>query len=502
MKIHKNFAFIFLFIAGTLVNCTDDFEELNTDPDDPTVVLTSYLLTQAERASMPRGTTAGTPIATTLFYASNLYAQLMAETQYTDVSRYDTEELSFTGFYTGPLADLQEIIDLNTDEATANSPEVLASGANVNQIAVARILKAYNYQVVTDTWGDVPYTEALQFEEGFSPAYDAQADIYADLVNELKEAYAQIDESQPGVEGDQIYQGDMSAWKKFASSLLLRVGIRMSEVNPGLAQDAIATGVANGVFASDEESALYPYLSNAANANPIYYHFNIDNRTDYAISDVLADYMMSINDPRVMIYGEPTGNTMETESPEVVGMPYGLSEAVSGSITNTSISFPGQLWKNTPDTEGIIMSYSEVQFILAEAAARGWIGGSAEEFYKAGITASMNYYGIEDQSAISAYLAQPGVTYNAANFKESIGTQKWIALYTVLNEPWSEWRRLGYPELEPATAASFGRSIPLRRTYQQREFELNNDNVSAAVTRQLGSDGDNVVMGTPVWWDK
>ena len=487
-------------ISGMLMNCTDDFENTNTNPFEPTAVPTSYLLTQAERSSMARGDIDGVPIATTLFYTSNLYAQLMSETQYTNTSRYDTEELSFTGFYTGPLADLQQIINLNTDEETLGTPEVVASGANANQIAVARIMKAYNFQIVTDTWGDVPYFGALQGEEGFNPVYDSQEDIYTDLVNELKEAYAQIDESAEPVAGDQIFEGDMVAWKKFASSLLLRVGIRMSEANPTLAQDAIQTAVANGVFESNEESALYPFLSDAANSNPIYYHFNIDNRTDYAISNVLTGYLNSVNDPRLFVYGEPTGDSEKAGSPGIVGMPYGLSEAVSGSITNASISFPGELWKDNATTAGIIMSYSEVQFILAEAAARGWIGGDPADYYNEAIKASMNYYGITDEAAISAYLAQPAVAYDAANYKKSIGTQKWIALYTVLNEPWSEWRRLGYPELSPAPAAASGRSIPIRRTYPQREFELNRENVSAAISRQVGG-GGSISISTRVWWD-
>ena len=502
MKIHKINLFLFLLIAGTMLNCTDGFEELNTNPFDPVDVPTSYLLTQAERASMPRGDIDGVPIATSMFYASNLYAQLMAETQYTEVSRYDTEELNFLGFYTGPLADLQQIINLNTDPETAESSEVVSSGASVNQLAVARILKVYNFQIVTDTWGDIPYFEALQFEKGFIPKYDKQEDIYADFVKELTEASAQIDVNAEGVVGDQIYEGDMAMWKKFANSLLLRVGIRMSEANPGLAQQAITTAVANGVFASADDGALYPYLADAANANPIYYHFNIDNRTDYAISNVLEEYLNSVNDPRLGIYGEPTGNSVEVGAPVVKGMPYGLSNALAGGITNGTISFPGEYWKDNPATKGIIMSYSEVQFILAEAAARGWISGDAATYYNQAITASMNYYDITDQSAINAYLAQPKVAYDAANFKKSIGTQKWISLYTVLGEPWSEWRRLGFPELAPAPNATVNRPIPFRRAYPQSEFELNQANFQAGVSQQLGKTADNTTVSDPVWWDK
>ena len=502
MKTHKISLFLFLLVAGTLVNCTDDFEELNTNPFDPVAVPTSYLLTQAERASMARGDIDGVPIATSLFYASNLYAQLMAETQYTEVSRYDTEALNFSGFYTGPLADLQQIINLNTDPETVESSEVISSGASANQLAVARILKVYTFQIVTDTWGDVPYSEALNFEEGFVPKYDRQEDIYADFVKELTEASAQIDVAADPVAGDQMYKGDMTKWKKFANSLLLRVGIRMSEANPTLAQEAITTALANGVFESEGESALYPYLSDAANANPIYYHFNIDNRTDYAISNVLEEYLRSVNDPRLDIYGEPTGNSMEADAPQIEGMPYGLSNALAGGITNGTISFPGQYWKDNPATKGIMMSYSEVQFIRAEAAARGWIPGDAATYYNGAVTAAMNYYGITDQAAINAYLAQPGVAYDAANFKKSIGTQKWISLYTVLNEPWSEWRRLGYPELTPAPNATVGRPIPMRRAYPQDEFELNQTNFQAGVSQQAGEGADNTSVKDPVWWDK
>ena len=114
----------------------------------------------------------------------------------------------------------------------------------------------------------------------------------------------------------------------------------------------------------------------------------------------------------------------------------------------------------------------------------------------------MNYYGITDQAAISAYLAQPKVAYDAANFKKSIGTQKWISLYTVLNEPWSEWRRLGYPELAPAPNATANRPIPMRRSYDQSEFQLNRANFQASVTQQLGKEADNTSVKDPVWWDK
>lgn len=472
------------------LGCTDDFEKINTNPNQPVKVPTAYLLTQAQRNTM----------AQQQFFTTNLYAQLFAETQYTTTSRYVTEELAFDGYYTGPLADLQNIIKLNTAEATKGTAEVLSSGSNNNQLAVARILKAYNFQIVTDQWGDIPYTEALKGSDDYLPAYTSQDEIYADLVKELKEASAQINVDEPGVGGDVIYGGDMVLWKKFANALLLRVGIRMSEANPQLARQTISDALAAGVFEDNEDNALFTYLSESTNANAIYTHFNVDNRTDYAISNVLVDFLKVRNDPRLEVYANPTENSVAGGNPEYVGELYGVSEATAGSTTNASISFLGDFWKERPDAAITIMTYSEVMFIKAEAAQRGWITGDAETLYNQAVRASMEYYGITSDADVDAYLSQASVKYNATNWKQLVGEQKWISLYAVGHEPWSEWRRLGFPRLNPAPNAENNRGIPLRRTYDSREYTLNKTNVNTAVARQAAE--SILHMSDPVWWDK
>jgi hypothetical protein len=476
--------------AALMIGCTSDFEEINTNPNDPVVVPTSYLLTQAQRNTLAQQS----------YFTTNLYAQLFAETQYTNTSRYETEQASFDGFYQGPLADLQEIIDLNTDESTSASAEVLSSGSNNNQLAVARILKAYNFQILTDTWGDIPYKDALLGMGNLSPTYTPQSEIYTDLVSELKTAAAQIEPDAAGVEGDVIYGGDMDLWKKFANSLLLRVGIRMSDANPDLAKDAITSALAGGVFTSNDEGAVFTYLTASVNSNPIYSHFHVSNRTDYAVSNVLVNFMKSVSDPRLSIYANPTENSVEAGTPEYVGELYGVTQAQAGATTNASISFLGDYWKETPEAAIIILSYSEVLFIQSEAAVRGWIVGDAEEFYNEAIKASMNYYGITDQDDIDNYINQTGVKFDAANYKKYIGEQKWVSLYAVGHEPWSEWRRLEYPVLSPAPAAVEGRSIPLRLTYATREYTLNAENVNEAVKRQAAS--ATLHMSDAVWWDE
>ena len=191
-----------LLSAVVLVGCTDKFGEINTDPNNPTKVPTAYLMTNAQRGIVvQRG-----------YSTSDLYVQHWSETQYTNTSRYETAEASFNGYYTGPLMDLQQIINLNTDPET--SGEAAASGANANQIAVAKILQTLTFQYITDMWGEIPYSAAIAGVEDFTPEYDTQDAIYANFVTELTDAANMIDVSAPGIEGDIIYGGDMTAWKK------------------------------------------------------------------------------------------------------------------------------------------------------------------------------------------------------------------------------------------------------------------------------------------------
>ncbi|MCO6359607.1 SusD/RagB family nutrient-binding outer membrane lipoprotein [Roseivirga pacifica] len=471
MKHIKYILVLFLFVG-----CTGDFEELNTNPNDPVSVPTAYLMTSAQRSAIYSFNTTGM-----------LYAQHWAETQYTSTSTYETEEASFNGYYTGALADLQTIINLNTNEATKGA--AAASGSNDNQIAVARIIKVWLFQEITDIWGEIPYSEALAGVENITPAYDTQESIYTSLVNELEEAAAQIDVNAAGMEGDIIYGGDMAKWRKFANSLRVRVGMRMSEVAPAVAESVVSSALGADVFADNSDNALYAYLSDAANDNPYYQHFL--TRTDYAVSDVLVDFMKQRNDPRLPVYANTTG---DNTTDEIVGMPYGVSEAIAGSVTNASISFPGDFVRSATSA-GVIMTHSELLFLQAEAIARGWVAGDAAATYNEAILSSMEYFGVDAADA-AAYLTEADVVYDAANYRQLIGEQKWLALYTNGMESWSEWRRLDYPTLVPAPNAQEGREIPRRRAYTSREYNLNEANINAAVDRQ-GAD----VMSTRVWWD-
>ncbi len=453
------------------IQCSD-FEDINVDPNNTTSVAPSTLLTSSLRniaGNVLNGTT------------TELYVQRMAETQYSDASRYIDINFDFNGLYTGVLADLQHIIDLNSNPET--SADALSSGSNANQIAVARILKAYFFLQITDRWGPVPYTQSLQGRDNFRPSYDTQETIYRDLFKELKEAVNQID-GGAGVSGDFIFDGNMDEWKKFANTIRAKMALQISEVDPSGGQSEFTDAMNAGLIDAD---LMYPYLAESNNQNPWFGRFI--TRTDWAISDVLADYMRPSGDPRLDVYADPAPN-----HGEVRGMPYGIEAA--GDIPNADISFPGFPAVRGQDAPLPIFSLSQVNFMRAEAAMRGWISADVQEMYEAAIMASMNQWGVTDADAIAAFMAHESVAFDGT--MEQIMTQKWVAGYTQGYDGWADWRRTGFPTLSPAVDPLNGTEIPVRWGYPTSERDLNGENYDAAIGLLGGEDG----LGTPLWWDK
>lgn len=480
-----------VFIGLGLASCTDDFSEINTDPNAPTEVPTSYLITDAERQLVNQllGQTAIGEIG-------QHYAQYLSQNQYTSVTRYATQNTSFYGAYRSGLQDLQFVIDQAQSEDEAVLARVDDSGPLPNQIALATIMQQWAFLTLTDIWGDIPYSEALLGPDNLSPVYDEQEFIYREAVRKLTESGDMI--VGGSVSGDLIFGGDMSKWYKFANSLILRAGLRVSNVDPDLGAEWTNLAIDRGVMESIDDNAALRYTGTGGFGDNGWYT-NSRTRTDYVVSEPLIDYMLMVDDPRIGIYADPTGNSADTDTLVYSGKPYGVTEAVAANTKTADVSFPGYEYFYSPTAPLVLLTYSEVLFNQAEAAARGWTEGDAEELYNAAITASMNQYGITDQTAIDAYIAQPEVAYNADNFAMSIGNQKWLALYFQGIEGWSEWRRLGYPELAPAPAAlNSSGQIPRRRAYTNDEFALNQANYEAAVQRQFG--GTDSIDGR-VWWD-
>lgn len=464
-------AFSLLFMSCENV----DFGDINLNPNEPSTASTPGLLTSSIR-SIP---------SIVSEVNSNLMVQHLSEITYTEDSRYEQFEWSYDSWYSGPLKNLQEIIDLNTDDPN----RYLDGGTTANQIAVARILKVFYFQYLTNRWGAVPYREALQGTENIKPVFDQQESIYlgdGGLFNELDSALAQM-ELDGTLQGDILFNGDLTQWRKFANTLKMIMAIRIADRDAARAQAAFNEAHSGGVLGSTAENMHYPYLSENNNDNP--WQDRFETREDFAISDVFVDFLTESNDPRLSEFAEPAANTGN-----FVGCPYGVANP---NVLQAEISFiTSEVIYDGTTKGGMIFSYAQICFSYAEAAARGWnVPDTAAIWYERGIDASMEQWGVATDAAAS-YKAQASVAFDSSNWKASIGTQKWIALYLQGSEAWVEWRRLDYPHLTPAVDALSGNGIPVRNGYAALTKTLNEENYNAAVSAQ-GPDNQD----TKLWWD-
>ncbi|MBD2702245.1 SusD/RagB family nutrient-binding outer membrane lipoprotein [Spirosoma sp. BT702] len=479
-------AFQSILLGGLLVStvaCTK-FEELNVNPNSALFPNTASLMTGAERTVGTINSQVG-PGGFNI--APALYVQQFSDVTYIEDSRYKTINFSFNGLYAGPLVNLQAVIDQNTNEATRAG--AAQYGSNANQIAIARILRAYIYQFITDRWGDVPYTQALKGDQNFSPAFDKQQDIYNDLFKEWKEAAAQFDGGK-AVAGDIILSSNAARWKKLAASFRLIAALRLSKVDPAKGKTEFNAALADGVLASNADNVQYKFQADVNNENPLYANYVRNNRKDFAVSSTFVDYLKKLGDPRLPIYAD------KNLKGDYVGAPYAVFPA-PGKAQDYSLAGQAISAQTAPAN---IMTYAQVLFAQAEAAKLGWTTGNAKTLYESAIKASMQQWlgAAYTDAAFNTYIAQPDVAYTDANANAVIGNQRWIALFNQGTEAWNEWRRTGYPVLKPAASPlNGGTDIPRRLAYPTTVTTLNTKNYNEVVTRQGKDD-----QYTRVWWDK
>jgi hypothetical protein len=494
--------FLLILLAGALVtSCKKITDDINTSPNQPGNLSTGYALTSA--IQYLGGTAGGLATTNINSAAGELYSQYLAETFYNNESRFALAQYDYQGYYTGPLLDLQQVIDFNTNDATKNLATTVSFGSNANQIAAARILKAYIFLTITDRWGDIPYSQALQGNKSLTPKFDAQKDIYTSLFKELTEAQAQFDGGTT-LTNDVLFNGDNTKWKHWANSLRAIMALRLSKVDPATGRSEFQKAVAAGLMTSNDDNAAYQYLSEQNNENP--YFNNYRSRYDYAVSNVVVNMLAAHSDPRLAVYAEKTADDT------YVGLPYGAAgdeldkysignREAPGTINPGNVSQIGAAY-SSQNSPTVWTSYAQVLFTQAEAAHLGWIPGgdaTAATLYTRGITASLEQNGVA-AGAIATYLAKPGVVFNAATAVSQIVTQKWIAGFLGDGwESWAEYRRTGFPDLvDPVpTALNADKHIPRRQQYPQSEHDLNEQNYNEAIARQ-GPD----LLSTHVWWDK
>jgi hypothetical protein len=500
MKVYKYNMYkigLVALISVAIIACNpSDFGDLNDDPNNTTKPETSLLLTSILR------NISGTMTAS----ISASYVQYVGNSQYTDADNYLTIKFSFNTWYDGPLADLQFIIDYNTNEET----KAIAgkSGSNENQIGVAKILKSYYFLFMTNRWGDIPYSEALQAasdEQILSPKYDTQQQIYTAVFAELKDARNLIlaDQNDAPVVGDILFNGDMNRWVEFANTMRLFAALNMSESDEATARTEFNSALADGVITSDVN---YSFLAEAANENPWFTSFR--TRDDWTTSEPIVTYMNIntelnpftlapgkmdvVRDARLYAYGNPPDNTIADPTyPLFAGQPYGLSQPDAGAIAIQDVSMLG-FHMRQQDLAYPIYQVAAVYFSRAEAAERGWTSENAQQMYYNGIAASFDRYGVTDGpngdgvGGYDDYITNTEVAWTAGRELEQIAMQKWVALYLNGYQGWDNWRRTGWPVLTPSPNGIQSTDIPIRQAYPDTERDLNGTNWQAALDSQFG----------------
>lgn len=463
-----------------------DFKDLNTNPNQTTSPIPSALLTNAESQMG----------ANLVFDAgginsgAGLYAQYYAETQYTEVSRYNKPGYNYDAYYAGPVEDLQGIIEYGSDPNTAGTAANF--GSVNNQIAIARILKAHYFKFLTDAVGDLPYTNALKGKGGvITAAYDSQQAIYTDLLKELKEAVEQFDDGGATVQGDIIFGGDVAKWKKYANSLRMLIALNLAKVNPEMGKSEFTAALSNsaGVITANSDNVTINYPGGTY-PNPFYNYYNITQRKDYGVSKTMTDQLSSTSDPRLAAYAQTT-----------TGFPYGLTRDQAVSFANSNPNWAFVLNENYRQTNSplVVLGAANVSLARAEAAAMGWTAESVTTLYASGIQQSMEQWSVYNATSFAAYTSNAAVTLTGgASDLQKVATQEWLAWYTNGLEGWNVYRRTGFPALTPASGTT---GIPRRTPYGANDYSYNAANVSEAAARYTVNGVPDSQYGR-IWWDK
>jgi hypothetical protein len=509
-----------LAIVLCFVSCTKGFEEKNQDPYALTRMDAALLFTGAQRGMNTSNWDGEQTIVQQYMNAYNSGAT--AGFQFNeDVDGYNSPRW---GIYTTVIKPLVQIISFVKDDP-----------ASKNLYSMARIWKAYAFMTLVDTYGDVPYSEAGKgyLEQINYPKYDKMADIYADLYNEIKTATAALSASNEYVKSDLFFGGlntatpavitaQVAQWKKIGYSLLLRLGMRYSESDVTKAASIAQEAFAGGVMQSNNDNVVVKLYSSSV-PNP----FSNQQRTIspwfYYLAEPFVNQLKTSSDPRLKYVGAsysdpnlPT-STRDTTTANQFGFPVGYDANVSvltypgyrgpkGSGQNyTQLNYQVVASTLAP---AYLITNSLTQLLLAEAKFRGWITGglTTQQYYEAGVRAAMDEWSLfpgtfspaVSDAEKNSYLANPAIAYNDANALRLINTQYWIASFINGAEGFANWRRSGFPVLQPNMYNNnLGGGFVRRMAYPNAEEAQNRDNYKAAVT-SMG--GDNLTQR--VFWDK
>lgn len=529
----KKYISLFLLSSSLIVSsCDERFEELNTDPNRPggSIFDPNLLLPTATYQHGDLLTGYSGPI---LF--QSMWIQALASTSTGGANYYSNGDK----YVISPATPAYIEGNWNNGYSLSsrlNQMQFLAKERGLNNLnAVGTILKVSALSVVTDTYGDIPYSEALKAQEGISqPKYDSQAEVYNGMLTDLEAALNAINPSGDVIRNDVMYRGDIAKWRRFGYSLMLKLGLRLTNVNPTSARSWIQKAVAGGVFSSTDDDALIPsdeangYSNTSANA------LNIpDDIYEVRWSKVMIDYLKATNDPRLSIVAEVpppglaanrNGTAVGNNNPAVqIGLPNGFDlrggefditrhpdfPGGTGSGGDVAVigaySRPTAIYRNR-NAPVFILTYSEVQLLLADAAVRGFTSGSPADFYRNGVSAAFTSIGKFGGGTVSsanatAYLNANPLDLSTPNASlKMINEQIWATTSLFVNflEAWNNWKRTGFPVLTPVNfPGNFSSGqIPRRQPYPAGESTTNLESMNAAISRMGGDE-----WITRTWWD-
>lgn len=497
-------------------SCDKNFKEINTNPSLASDLDPAYLFSNAQRLSAIASYHYQGEIVQQI---NTPYGGLLAAGNRNIINDQHASD-AFNTIYTGPIRYLIEVMD-KTEGKEEQS----------NLYQMARIWKAYCFQLLVDTYGDIPYTEAgLGYTQAdYLPKYDPAETIYEAIIKEYTEATDALDINKPGIgSADLFYGGAIDRWKRLGNSLLFRLGMRFTSLDEEKARSIVITATAparGGLMQSNEDDALIQF--NAVYTNSTSNALLGGERANYYIGKPFVDFLKNNNDPRlpyIAIKYELPANPLasagaaNTNPSDQQGMPYGYDE----SSIETAPGYPGKVgaaWKYSQFNRSTVMridapeyfiTFSQTQLLLAEAVVRGYLAsGSAQQFYEVGIKSHMeqaSLFGSMPNISTEekeAYLHSPSIAFTSERALEQINEQYWVSSFRNWSEAWANFRRSGYPRLNPVNFPSQDPSIPsaggfIRRlVYPLREVSVNATNIQEAITR-MGSNS----LGTRIFWDQ
>lgn len=500
------YTLVFILICTSL-SCEEDLAELNVNVVDPTSVDQVFLLNNALiGVSFSNGQ---------LIYDMPIVQHMVSPNSgvltggnYNQDNRDSTED-HWVDYYQGVIRHTGDIV-----AQLANVPE------QSNMFNMATIIQSHAFMLLTDTYGDVPYSEAGKgiSEQIVLPRYDAQETIYNDLINVISNATSALSESGDLYPGEVLYAGDISKWRKLGYTLLFRLGMRLSEVDPALAEQTVSAALAGGIFESNDDNFVVRHDFNYT--NPASFTLNGSEANNFYLVEAFVDYLSNTSDPRLAAIAvryvgagsgpEQTDDIASNDPAVQIGMPMGFDNGsivaqaeADGLASFYDYSQADRTRITKLDAPMFIMTYAQTQLLLAEAAFRGWVSGNPADFYEAGVRAHMEQMVLYDANMeiptadIDAYLvANP---YDAGNALEQINTQYWVASFLCGPEAFANFRRSGFPTLtpNPFPAQDISGDFINRMTYPNDEIAVNGDNLAEAVSR-MGPDN----LETKVWWDQ